>query len=115
MLLDDELAAQRDHEQYAQPSANQREEKNSPYSCVQRKAKENQRGSVKMTPAATDSPAEPVVCTMFVFKNCGPANARKIEIESTEMGNRCGNREASAEPDVHRHRAEQDRQKSRLE
>ena len=43
-------------------------------------------GSVKMTPAATDSPAEPVVCTMLFSRIVDLPNARRMEIDSTEMG-----------------------------
>jgi hypothetical protein len=47
---------------------------------------------VKTTPAATDSPAEPVVCTILLRRICGSVfpiarvMARKIVIESTAMG-----------------------------
>src|SRR5258708_15971023 len=43
-------------------------------------------GSVKMTPAATDSPAEPVVCTILFSRIEDLPNARRMEIDSTEIG-----------------------------
>ena len=43
-------------------------------------------GSVKMTPAATDSPAEPVVCTILFSRIVDLPNARRMEIDSTAMG-----------------------------
>src|SRR5271167_2364467 len=43
-------------------------------------------GSVNITPAASDSPAEPVVCTMLFSKIVERPNARRMLIESTEMG-----------------------------
>ncbi len=39
-----------------------------------------------MTPAAADSPAEPVVCTMLFSRIVDLPNARRMEIESTEIG-----------------------------
>ena len=42
VLLDDELAAQRNHEEHAEPSADQRQEKYAP--VFQREAEKNQRG-----------------------------------------------------------------------
>src|SRR5579864_4383251 len=43
-------------------------------------------GIVKITPAAADSPAEPVVCTMLFSRMVERPNARRIEIDSTEIG-----------------------------
>ena len=43
-------------------------------------------GRVKITPAATDSPAEPVVCTMLFSRIVDLPNARRMEIDSTEIG-----------------------------
>ena len=43
-------------------------------------------GSVNITPAAMDSPAEPVVCTMLFSRMLTLPNARKMLMDSTEMG-----------------------------
>ena len=43
-------------------------------------------GSVKMTPAASDSPAEPIVCTMFVSSRVPVLNALKIATPMTAAG-----------------------------
>jgi hypothetical protein len=43
-------------------------------------------GSVKMTPEATDSPADPVVCTMLFSRMVARPSARRSEIDSTEIG-----------------------------
>src|SRR5271168_1311068 len=43
-------------------------------------------GIVNITPAASDSPAEPVVCTILFSRIVERPNARKILIDSTEMG-----------------------------
>ena len=41
---------------------------------------------VKITPAARDSPAEPVVCTMLFSRIVERPNARRMLMERTEMG-----------------------------
>ena len=43
-------------------------------------------GIVNMTPAASDSPAEPVVCTMLFSRIVERPKARRMLMESTEMG-----------------------------
>ena len=43
-------------------------------------------GRVKMTPAATDSPAEPVVCTMLFSRMVPRPKTRRKLMESTAMG-----------------------------
>ncbi len=43
-------------------------------------------GIVNITPAASDSPADPVVCTMLFSRIVERPNARKMLIESTAIG-----------------------------
>src|SRR5229473_6080542 len=43
-------------------------------------------GIVNITPAASDSPAEPVVCTILFSRMVERPNARRMLMESTEMG-----------------------------
>src|SRR5271170_8124807 len=43
-------------------------------------------GIVNITPAASDSPADPVVCTMLFSRIVERPNARKILIDSTAIG-----------------------------
>src|SRR5712691_2287589 len=43
-------------------------------------------GKVKMTPAARDSPAEPVVCTILFSRMVERPKARRILMDKTEMG-----------------------------
>src|SRR5229473_8308369 len=43
-------------------------------------------GSVNITPAANDSPADPVVCTMLFSRIVERPNARRMLIDSTEIG-----------------------------
>jgi hypothetical protein len=56
------------------------------YSVLSEKPMKISAGKVKITPAATDSPAEPVVCTMLFSRIVDLPNARRMEIESTEIG-----------------------------
>src|SRR5262249_32151108 len=43
-------------------------------------------GSVNMTPAASDSPADPVVCTMLFSRIVDRPKALRMLIDSTEIG-----------------------------
>ncbi len=56
------------------------------YSVFSEKPRKISAGSVKITPAATDSPAEPVVCTILFSRIEDLPNARRMEIDSTEIG-----------------------------
>ena len=56
------------------------------YSVFSEKPMKISAGKVKITPAATDSPAEPVVCTILFSRIVDLPNARRMEIESTEIG-----------------------------
>src|SRR6266404_1821384 len=50
------------------------------------KPRKMRAGIVNITPAASDSPAEPVVCTMLFSKMVDRPNARRMLMERTEMG-----------------------------
>ena len=56
------------------------------YSVLREKPRKISAGIVKITPAAADSPAEPVVCTMLFSRIDERPNARKILIDSTAIG-----------------------------
>ena len=43
-------------------------------------------GSVKITPPATDSPADPVVCTMLFSRMVALPRARSSEMDRTAIG-----------------------------
>ena len=43
-------------------------------------------GRVKITPPATDSPADPVVCTMLFSRMVALPRARSSEMDRTAMG-----------------------------
>jgi len=61
MLLDDELAAQRHMNSTPSHPPRSASGKTPPEGELSAKAEKDQRGIVNMTPAASDSPAEPVV------------------------------------------------------
>jgi hypothetical protein len=89
VLLDDERAAQRDHEQHAEQPADERDGRH--LRPRQRVAEQQQRRQREHRPAAIDSPAEPVVWTMLLRRIDGrpPGHAvsqRKIVIDSTAIG-----------------------------
>src|ERR1700733_15191158 len=56
------------------------------YSVLSEKPMKISAGKVKITPAATDSPTEPVVCTILFSRIVDRPKARRIEIDSTEIG-----------------------------
>ncbi len=56
------------------------------YSELREKPRKMSAGMEKITPAATDSPAEPVVCTMLFSRMVERPKARRMLIESTAMG-----------------------------
>jgi hypothetical protein len=56
------------------------------YSALSEKPKKISAGMEKITPAATDSPAEPVVCTMLFSRIVERPKARKMLIERTAIG-----------------------------
>ena len=51
-----------------------------------RSPKKISAGMVKTTPAATDSPAEPIVCTMLFSRMVEPPKRLSTEIASTAIG-----------------------------
>ena len=65
-------------------------------------------GSVKMTPPATDSPAEPVVCTMLFSRIVARPSARSRLMREHRDGDRRGDGQAGAQADVDGDRAEDD-------
>ena len=77
------------------------------YSVFSEKPMKISAGKVKITPAATDSPAEPVVCTMLFSRIVDLPNARRMEIDSTEIGIDAETVSPARKPDVHGNRAEQ--------
>ena len=56
------------------------------YSVLSENPKKINAGMVKITPAAADSPAEPVVCTILFSRIVERPNARKMLIERTAIG-----------------------------
>ena len=62
---------------------------------------------VKTTPPATDSPAEPIVCTMLFSRIVEPPNCLSTEMASTAIGIDARHGEAGAQAEVHGGRAEE--------
>ncbi len=56
------------------------------YSVFKEKPRKISAGMEKITPAATDSPAEPVVCTILFSRIVERPNARRMLMDSTAMG-----------------------------
>ena len=65
-------------------------------------------GSVKITPPATDSPAEPVVWTMLFSRIVARPRARSRLIERTAIGMEAATVRPGAQADVDGDRAEDD-------
>ena len=86
VFFDDELAAEGNHEEDAEPSAEQREREDAPEVNSEPKPRKISAGMVNITPAASDSPAEPVVCTMLFSRMVERPKARKMLIDRTEIG-----------------------------
>src|ERR1700722_17135176 len=56
------------------------------YSVLSEKPRKISAGMEKITPAATDSPAEPVVCTMLFSRRVERPKARRMLIDRTAIG-----------------------------
>ena len=87
-LLDDQGAAQRHHHQHAKNAAGKRQHQD--LRVVEIAGAVGHRkinaGIVKTTPPATDSPAEPIVCTMLFSRMVEPPSFLRTEMASTAMG-----------------------------
>ena len=106
VLFDDELAAQRDHEEHAEPSAEEREREDAVDS--RSKPRKISAGRVKMTPEAIDWPALPVVCTMLFSRMRGAAEGAEDGDREHGDRDRGGDRKSGAQADVDGDRAEED-------
>ncbi len=56
------------------------------YSAFSENPRKISAGMEKITPAAADSPAEPVVCTILFSRIVERPNARRMLMESTAIG-----------------------------
>ena len=88
MLLDDQRPPQRDHEEHAERAADgrQHEDRHVLEVVAARRDRKSRAGTVKTTPAATDSPAEPIVCTMLFSRIVDLPSFLKTAIERTAIG-----------------------------
>ena len=107
VLFDDELAAQRNHEEDAEPSAEQRERENSPEGEFGAEAQEDQRGD-----GEHDSGGERFACRAgglhdVVFENGGAAEGAQDADGQNRDGNGSGNGETGAQTHVNGDGAEE--------
>ena len=84
MLLHNQLPPQRDHEQHAQPSADQRQHEDP--RVLQIEAQKHQRRQRKNHARGNRLPRIPVVCTMLFSRIEARPNARRMLIDNTEIG-----------------------------
>ena len=106
MLLDDELAAQRNHEQHAQPSADQRQEKDAP--VLQRKAQKDQRGQRENHAAGNGFAGRAGGLHDIVFEDADLAEGAQDADGKHGDGNRRRDGEPGAQAHVHGDRAEEE-------
>ena len=88
VLFDDQRTTQRDHHQHAEDAARDRQHRDLEVIEI-RGAKGSRKisaGIVKTTPAASDSPAEPIVCTMLFSRIVEPPSRLRTEIARTAIG-----------------------------
>ncbi len=107
MLLDDELAAQRHHEEYAEPSAEQRQGKNSPEGEFRAKAQEDQRGNGEHHAGCERFARGAGGLHDVVFKNGGTAEGPQDANGQNGNGDGCGNGESGAQSYVNGDGAEE--------
>ena len=108
MFFHDQLAAQRNHEQHAQPAAQQRHRKKSARIVnSEPNPRKISAGSVNITPAASDSPADPVVCTILFSRIVDAAESAQNADRKHRDRDRSGNRKPGAQAHVNGNRAEQ--------
>ncbi len=100
VLFDDQLAAQRHHEQDAQPSAQQREREDSPEGEFGAEAEEDQRGNGEHHPGGERFARGAGGLHDVVFEDGGAAERAKDADGQHRDGNRSGNGESRAQADI---------------
>ncbi len=105
VLFDDELAAQRNHEKHAQPSADQRQEEDAP--VLQRKSQEDQRGQSEDHSAGNRFAGRAGGLHDVVFEDADLAEGAQDADGEHGDGNRGRDGESGAQTDVHGDRAEE--------
>ena len=84
MLLDDQLSAQRNHEEHAEPAADQSEQKDA--RVFEREAEEDQRWKRENHAARDGLAGGAGGLHDVVFEDADRPNARRMLMESTAMG-----------------------------
>jgi hypothetical protein len=105
VLFDDQLPPQRDHEQHAQPSAEQRQREDA--ARLQVEAEEDQRGQGK-----DDTGSDRLACVAsglddVVLEDAGLTKRAQDRDRQHRDGDAGRDRQARAQADIHRHRAEE--------
>ena len=107
VLFDDELAAERDHEEDAEPAAEEGEGEDARWTS-RSKPRKMSAGRVKMTPEAMDWPAFPVVWTMLFSRMLAAAEGSEDGDGEDGDGDGGGDGEAGAEAYVDGDGSEED-------
>ena len=106
MLFDDELASQRTHEQHAEPSAEERQEKDAPVLGVERIAEKNQRGHGEDHARSQRFARRAGGLHDVVFEDRGASEGAQDADGKNGDGNRSGDGEPGAQAYVDGDRAE---------
>src|SRR5882762_10354498 len=106
VFLDDELASQRDHEEHAEPSAEESQRKDSPKGEFGAEAEKNQRGNREHDAGGERFAGWAGGLDDVVFEDGGTAESAKNADGEHGNGDRSGNGEPGAQADVDSHRAE---------
>src|ERR1700722_5395050 len=107
VLLDDELAAQRNHEEDSEPAAHQGKKEDAPVFGVQREAEEDQRRDGENSSGGDRFAGRAGGLDDIVFENGGAAEGAQDADGKDRDGNRSRDGETGAEADVNRNGAEE--------
>ncbi len=107
MLLHDQLPPQRNHEQHAEPPAQQRQRKNSPERKLRSKSQKYQRRNREHHPRRQRFPRRPRRLHNIIFKNRRAPKRPQNTDRQHRNRNRRRHRQPSPQPHINRHRAKQ--------
>ena len=105
VFLDDELTAQRDHEEHAEPAADQREKKDARVFEIE--AEKDQRRQREDHTGRNGLPGIAGGLDDVVLKNRGPAKRAQHADGEHRYRNRCRDRQTRAQPDIDRDSAKE--------
>jgi hypothetical protein len=109
VLFDDQLAAQGNHEQHAQPAADQGQQEDA--GVLEVKAEKNQRGQGEDDPGGDRLTGVASGLDNVVFQNRGPTEGAQNADREHRDGNRSGHREAGSQAHVNRDGAKNNAEK----